>query len=68
MKTLPKPLPISLREYERQQRLFGKPLHELTNAELFAASRDCFRATARGILKSVEAVREMAPSNFWILG
>lgn len=34
-----KTLPIGLQAYERQQRLFGKPLHQLTTIELLAAAR-----------------------------
>lgn len=63
-----KTLPIGLRAYERQQRLFGRPLHELTTVELLAAARVGLQTAARGVLKSADAIREMVPSKVYILG
>lgn len=62
-----KTLPISLKAYQRQQRLFGKPLCELTTTELLAATKDCLRVTARSVIKSAQAVKDMTPFRIDIL-
>jgi hypothetical protein len=61
-------LPISLETYQRQHKLFGQPLFKLTTPELIAATRDCLRVSARGVLDSVQAIRKMRPPKICILG